>query len=212
MLVWFEKHGREYPWRSSVNPFHVLTAEVMLQRTRADQVEPVYVEMTETVSSPAGVLGAGEDVIQEWFGRLGLRWRAEKYLSLCRELEAKYGGEVPDEREALLELPGVGQYAAGSVLTNAFGKPTGVLDSNILRVYARYFGLEFDDGDRRRQQVFEWSERLTPDDAVRGRAYNLALVDFGAAVCTPSSPLCGECPLAGRCSYAGSARDDAPSS
>lgn len=202
ILKWFDAHGRDYPWRHASNPFHVLTAEVMLQRTRADQVEPVYTRFIEEVSGPGDVLEKGEGYVKELFAPLGLRWRADQYLGLCRELVASYGGTVPSEREALMRLPGIGQYAAGAALSSsAFGRPTGALDSNILRIYGRYCGAEFSDSDRRRKSVHEWADSRVPDDPETGRRYHLALVDFAAAVCVPGAPRCDVCPLTMRCKY-----------
>lgn len=202
LLKWFEDHGRDYPWRHATNPFHALTAEVMLQRTRADQVEPVYSKFTREVSGPADVLERGEEYVEELFAPLGLRWRAGQYLSLCRELVATYGGAVPEDREMLMQLPGIGQYAAGATLSSsALGRPTGALDSNILRVYGRYCGVAFSDSDRRRRAVHEWADSRVPDDPETGRRYHLALVDFAAAVCVPGTPRCDVCPLTARCKY-----------
>lgn len=202
LLSWFDAHGRDYPWRHATNPFHVLTAEIMLQRTRADQVEPVYSRFTGEVAGPADVVEKGEGYVQELFAPLGLRWRAEQFMGLCRELLASYGGLVPTDREALMQLPGIGQYAAGATLSSsAVGHPTGALDSNILRVYGRYCGVEFSDSDRRRKAVHEWADSRVPDDPEMGRRYHLALVDFAAAVCVPGTPRCDACPLTMRCKY-----------
>jgi len=174
----------------------------MLQRTRADQVEPIWTRFAETYGGPQDLLHAGRPAVDEIFGPLGLHWRADQYWALCRELVAEYDGRVPANRDALMSLPGVGQYAAGTTLTNAFRKPTGVLDSNILRVYGRYFGIEFTDSDRRRKAVFEWADGLLPQDPDEARRYNLALVDLGALICTPKTPNCSECPLREECGYA----------
>jgi len=199
---WFQANARSYPWRRSQAAFHVLTAELMLQRTRADQVEPVWTRFVERYAGPGDLIDGGRSAVEEIFSSLGLRWRADQYWALCRELVAEYGGEVPADRDALMSLPGVGQYAAGTTLTNAFGKPTGVVDSNILRIYGRYFGIEFTDSDRRKKAVLEWADSLVPDDPEEAGRYNLALVDLGALVCTPSNPKCPECPLRDACRYA----------
>lgn len=202
LIRWFISNARSYPWRTSRSPFHVLSAEVMLQRTRADQVEGVWTRFAATYDGPIDLLEAGRHAVDELFSSLGLRWRVGQFWALCRELVAEYGGEVPADREALLSLPGVGQYAAGTTLTNAFGKPTGVVDSNILRIYGRYFGIEFTDSDRRKKSVLEWADALVPDDPDEARRYNLALVDLGALVCTPKNPRCLGCPLRDTCRYA----------
>lgn len=202
LVNWERRLVRRFPWRSCRNPFHVLSAEVFLQRTRADQVVPVFEELEHTTSGPADVLALGRSRVDAWFDALGLKWRADHYWSLCRELVAQYDGEVPADRDALMSLPGVGQYAAGSTLTYAFGKPTGVVDSNILRVYSRYYGIEFTDSDRRKRSVHEWVDSHLPEDPEEARLYSLGLIDLGALICTPRSPDCGACPLAEICAYA----------
>lgn len=202
LIDWQRQYGRKYPWRSTTNPFHVLSAEIFLQRTRADQVVPIFEELETDTTDPADVLDLGRDHVDDWFGALGLRWRADHYWNLCRELAAEYKGEVPDDRDALMSLPGVGQYAAGSTLTYAFGKPTGVVDSNILRVYSRYYGIEFSDSDRRKRSVHEWVDSHLPEDPTEARLYSLGLIDLGALICTPRSPDCEACPLVDGCAYA----------
>jgi A/G-specific adenine glycosylase len=199
---WEASLGRSFPWRTSHSPFHILSVEVFLQRTRADQVVPVFEDLEDTTTGPADVLALGRARVDTWFGALGLKWRADHYWNLCRELVAEYGGEVPADRDALMGLPGVGQYAAGSTLTYAFGKPTGVVDSNILRVYSRYYGIEFTDSDRRKRSVHEWVDSHLPEDPEEARLYSLGLIDLGALICTPRSPDCHACPLAETCAYA----------
>lgn len=203
LIAWEKRVGRQFPWRESQNPFHVLSAEIFLQRTRARQVVGVFRDLVQEVDGPADVLERGRDQVDEWFSALGLRWRADHYWNLCRELVAEYGGEVPQDRTRLMSLPGVGQYAAGSTLTYAFSRPTGVVDSNILRVYSRYYGIEFSDSDRRRKNVLEWVHGHVPSDPERGRPYSLGLIDLGALVCTPRVPDCPSCPLVENCLYAG---------
>lgn len=206
LIEWERRSGRQYPWRRTTQPFHVLSAEIFLQRTKADQVVGVFEDLTTTALGPADVLDLGRPRVDDWFAALGLRWRADHYWNLCRELVAEYDGEVPADRDALMSLPGVGQYAAGSTLTYAFGKPTGVVDSNILRVYSRYYGIEFSDSDRRKRSVHEWVDSHLPEDSEEARLYSLGLIDLGALICTLRTPDCENCPLVATCAYA-AARD-----
>jgi A/G-specific adenine glycosylase len=209
LAQWFRQCGRSFPWRDTRHPFHVLTAELMLQRTRAEQVEPVWLEFSRIHDGPADVLDAGRAVVDSLFDSLGLRWRAAHYWALCGELVADYAGRVPDDYASLVSLPGVGQYAAGATLTNAFAQPTGVVDSNILRIYGRYFGIQFSDSDRRRVSVLKWAQDSMPRDPKEAMDYNLALVDLGAMICTPRAPRCEACSLSETCRYAGDNRPQA---
>lgn len=202
LVSWERRVGRDFPWRHTRNAFHVLSAEVFLQRTRASQVLRVYEQLADVADAPADVLSCGRQQVDEWFATLGLKWRADHYWNLCRDLVAEYGGEVPDDRQALMALPGVGQYAAGSTLTYAFRTPTGVIDSNILRVYSRFYGIEFTDSDRRKKKVLEWASEHLPEDPGEARLFSLGLIDLGALVCTPRTPDCPSCPLVETCLFA----------
>lgn len=202
VILWARSGLRRYAWRRSGNPFHVLSAEVFLQRTRAEQAHLVYVDFVEQVNSPEDVLLAGRKQVDAWFSKLGLCWRADHYWRLCRELVTDYGGEVPQDYESIIALPGVGQYAAGSTMTYAFGVPTGVVDSNILRIYGRYYGWQFTDSDRRRRAVLNWAQAQLPDDPDDARVYSLGLLDLGATVCLSRTPRCQRCPLEQTCSSA----------
>jgi len=173
----------------------------MLHRTRADQVEPVYRELVGQADSPDQVLELGEDYLKVLFNRLGLKWRSDSYVAMCHELQTEYNGEVPDTCDQLMTLSGVGQYAAGAVLTHAFDIPTVMVDANILRVIGRYHGYQFSDNERRRRDVQAWMSRFIPKDPTRAKHYALGLVDLGATICKPRLPVCGECPIQKRCVY-----------
>lgn len=201
LLEWFEENGRRFAWRATEDPFQVLSAELMLQRTRADQVEPVYREFCTRFSSPRDVIDAGPKAVQELFGRLGLLWRAEYFWQLQQQLVSEHGGKVPREYDRLIELPGVGQYAASAVRVFAHGERHTVVDSNVLRLFGRYYGIEFPDHARRSPRVHAWATEHAPEEHNRIRAFNWALIDFAATVCTPRAPGCDSCPFRRGCWY-----------
>jgi A/G-specific adenine glycosylase len=170
----------------------------MLQRTRASQVEPVFLEFCRRYESPRDVVAAGRPAVDDIFSRLGLRWRADHFWRLQQAL-AERGGEPPHSLRELEDLPGVGTYAAAAVTVFAYGSSRTVVDANVLRVLGRYYGIEFDDGSRRRRGVLDWASEHAPAGAADCRKFNWALLDLGAEICTPSDPDCQICPLASKC-------------
>lgn len=210
LVDWFDDHGRDYAWRHTRDPFHILCVELMLQRTRADQVEPVFEEFCTRFSSPQDVIDAGAETVKELFGRLGLLWRAEYFWKLQQHLVSEHGGTVPGEYDRLIELPGVGQYAASAVRVFAHGERHTVVDSNVLRLFGRYYGIEFPDHARRSPRVHRWATLHAPEDRDRIMKFNWALIDFASTVCTPRSPSCGSCPLRPGCWYGENQRKEEP--
>lgn len=203
LLEWFERHGRHFVWREELSPFHLLCAEVMLQRTRAKQVEPVLMEFRSRYATPNDVIDAGRDAVGSIFARLGLAWRGEQFWRLQEELVRRHAGGVPRDDASLRALPGVGDYVSAAVRVFAFGERLTVLDSNVLRILGRYFGIEFPDHARRSRRVQNWANSLAPTDPVQIKRYNWALIDLGAMVCTPQAPSHAICPITSGCRYAG---------
>jgi A/G-specific adenine glycosylase len=200
LLRWYERNGRDYPWRRTRDPYRILIAEIMLQRTKADQVVPVYEEFMKRFPDPVSLREADAEVIRSFFSRLGLMWRADLIKKFAAALSERFGGRIPSERDQLLSLPAVGDYMADAVLSFAFGRNVAVVDSNVCRVLRRLFGLRPRGEARRDKLVREIAQRLVPPE--RAREFNWAMIDFAAAVCTPRNPKCDICPLKEMCSHA----------
>lgn len=199
VVEWFQDNGRRFLWRSTQNPYHILVAEIMLQRTKADQVEPVFEEFVAADADPSYVVEMGEDYCQALFGKLGLHWRAPLFLELNQVLHDENAGKVPDSMPELLRLPGVGQYAATAVMVFAFGRPMTVVDSNVLRIFRRFFGWDLPDHARRNRKLLTLANSMCPTTPTAARAFNWGLLDLGALVCTESSPAHHECPVKASC-------------
>ena len=199
LLEWYEKNGRDYPWRRSRDPYKVLIAEIMLQRTKADQVLPVYVSFIRKFPSVQKLSKAPSKEIRSYFDRLGLMWRAELVKRLAGELMTRFGGRMPENRDELLSLPSVGEYMADAVLSFARGKDVAVIDANVCRVIGRIFGLKSRGEARRDRRFRDIAQRLVPKG--KARKLNWAIIDFAALTCTPRNPRCYECPLLEHCSY-----------
>lgn len=199
IMSWFKKNGRFYPWRQTEDPFRILIAEMMLRRTRADQVKPVYERFFNEFPCVESVADADEQKIEQILHPLGLKWRVPALRLVAGELRDKYNCRVPERREELEKLPGVGQYVAGAVLSIGYGKKEWIVDSNIVRLFRRYFGIRTSKEGRRDKPVIDMA-KVYVSCKNPGKA-NLALIDFASLVCRPHKPACNSCCLAENCFY-----------
>ena len=188
---------RDFPWRSETDPFRVLIAEVMLQRTRGEHVQPVYLRFLKRWPTPTALSRAAVVDVANVLAPLGLPARASVMIRLARAV-VEHGG-VPLEPAELANLPGIGRYGAHAVPVFAANCDLPLVDFVIARVLRRYFGLP--EGGRPSYDEALW--RLAADVAHRGRAREvwLGALDLGAQICKPK-PRCKRCPLRGDCSFA----------
>ena len=207
LLEWYVANGRhELPWRySDVSPFKLLVAELMLQQTSAEQVLGVYEEFVERYPTAGALLAAPDEDVYEAIEPLGLRKRTAYFRRASAQLLARHDGRVPDSRSELLQLYGVGEYTAASVLPHAHGRDAMAVDTNVARVIGRAFGLETA-SEPEAPEMWDLADRLAPSG--RCDDFLLALIDFGAAVCTASNPGCESCPFEEACEYAGERSTD----
>lgn len=207
ILMWFEANRRLLPWRNSPTPWGVLVSEVMLAQTPVARVDPVWREWMERWPTPSAL--AQEPVaaaIKAW-GRLGYPRRALRLHAASVIIVTQYDGEVPNDYDALLALPGVGEYTAAAVVSFAFGGRAVVLDVNVRRLYSRIF-----DGQPAPPSHITAAERaraahLIPDRDPAGWA--AATMELGQVVCTARSPSCDRCPVADSCRWLAAGRPDA---
>ena len=195
LLSWGRANFSEFPWRHAVNPFHSLVAEILLQRTRADQVVQVYYAFVQRFPSP-GALGASSvaDVSEVIFS-LGLHWRARYLVDLGRRL-VELDNRIPEDIHSLSELPGVGSYAAAAYLSLHVHKRAPIIDSNVVRLYGRFFGFEVGPETRRKKEMHLLAECVTPSRFYK--QFNYALIDVTRLICKPH-PHHDRCPLVHMC-------------
>lgn len=192
IIQWGYTNYAAFPWRETSNRWHALVAEIMLQRTKAEQVLRAYLDFAARYPT-AGEYVADPDA--KVFSTLGLKWR-EKYLRALADRLANT--PVPEDKEQLTKLPGVGNYVASAFRSLHVGIRDILIDSNIVRLYGRYFGFKTDGETRRKKWFIDLAERLTPADDFR--TFNYGLLDFTRAICRPK-PQCASCPLSSRCNY-----------
>jgi len=200
LLNWWEKNKRDFPWRNTRDPYMILIAEVLLHRTKAEQVAKIYPEFLRRFPSLKILLHASTDEIRELLRPLGLHWRTELLLKMIAKIAESYGGEVPFEREILISLPGVSHYIASAVRCFAFGYPEVLLDTNTVRILGRVFGVKVTDCSRRSNYFNELYRTLISREE-NVREFNFAMIDLGALICKPANPQCSACPLRELCKH-----------
>ena len=203
ILAWYDSEGRHgLPWRDpDASAFEVLVAELMLQRTSVEQVIPVYPEFVERYPTPDAVVRADESDLAGRVRPLGLAKRVEYLKRASERIVGEYDGRVPSDRSELLELRGVGEYTARSVLAHAHGEDVPAVDTNVARILSRLHDLDAEADDLR-----ERAEHLSPEG--RGSDFTHALIDFGAKVCTAANPKCADCFVRDACEYYAEERDE----
>ena len=192
LLAWYATNHRDFPWRRTTDPYAVLVSEVMLQQTQASRVVDRFERFMRRFPTPASLAAASSaDVLAEWSG-LGYTRRA---LALHRAAAGVARDGWPADVEGLTALPGVGPYTARAVASLAFGRPAGVVDTNVRRWLLRRFGGP--DQPRRLQAL---ADRLAaPGEGPEVAAWTHATMEFGAAVCRARNPRCEDCPIARGC-------------
>ncbi len=180
LLKWHATHRRAFPWRVDKTPYKVFVAEFFLQRTPAERVAKVYERFLSEFPMAESLAKADHDKLAVEYHELGLhkrlRWLVESAI-LIRDC---HGGEIPEDYDWLLELPGVGEYTASAVMCFAFGRDYSVVDANVVRVLSRAFRL-YDVPRMGNNLLKELAAQLVP----KGKCveYNEALLDFAALVC-----------------------------
>ncbi len=192
LLGWGEVSRRDLPWRRTRDPWAILVSEVMLAQTQVTRVIPKWESFLARWPNPARCAAApvGE-VIAAWSG-LGYNRRAVFLHGAAVAIATNHRGVVPADRAALMALPGVGPYTARAVQAFAFDQPVGVVDTNAARVLARAVAGHRLEG----RAVQELADRMVPaQPAGSGWAWNQAMLDLGAGICTARRPACHSCPL-----------------
>jgi A/G-specific adenine glycosylase len=196
LLKWFEAYGRELPWRETHDPYAIWLSEIILQQTQVKQGWDYWQRFMRRWPTVNDLAAASEDeVLREWQG-LGYYSRARNLHYAARQIVAL--GHFPDTLEEIKQLKGVGDYTAAAIGSIAFGLPAAVVDGNVYRVLARYFGVETAINSTEGKKEFAALAQSLLPEASAG-LYNQAIMDFGAIQCTPQSPKCVVCPLQESC-------------
>lgn len=200
LLRWYDRHGRDLPWRETTDPYRILVSEIMLQQTQVDRVLPKYDEWLRQFPTFGSLAAAPEQAATRAWKPLGYNIRPRRLHSIAREVVTHYGGELPSDTASLRSFKGLGDYTVGAVQSFAFGKRVPIVDTNIARLLFRLFIAT---GDHRspqtKRRLWAISRSLLPRRRVFD--FNQALMDFGATVCRPRNPHCGDCVMRTNCSW-----------
>ena len=198
LLAWYDAGHRDLPWRRTQDPYRILIAEYLLQRTRVVSGTPYYLRFVRRFPDIASLAAASEsEVLRAWEG-LGYYRRARYLHATATAIVRDHGGQIPSDAATLATLPGVGPYTAGAVASIAFGERVPAVDGNVTRVLARVFRVETEvTTSAGRDRIHGLAAELVPPE--RPGAFNQALMELGAGVCTPRRPACASCPLGRLC-------------
>jgi A/G-specific adenine glycosylase len=227
LLAWYRKAARDLPWRRTRDPYAVLVSEFMLQQTQVSRVIDYYGPFLTRYPTVRHLARARPAQVREAWEGLGYYRRAANLHRLARAVVAEHDGVIPREPAELRQLPGVGAYTAGAVATFAYERPAAAVDTNVARVLARVFaGADVKKGGelrahraaaRRgsarqggpppapvaRREVTALAEALQPRRGRTAWAFNQALMELGALVCSARAPKCARCPVRGVCRWYG---------
>lgn len=200
LLRWFRKNGRDLPWRRTRDPYRILVSEVMLQQTQVERVRGYYTRFIHEYPTVQDLAEAHPARVRESWDGLGYYARARNLHATARTIVRRHGGHFPRRVDEVQSLPGVGRYTAGAVVSFAYGEPAPILDTNVRRVLSRIFiRREATRPVHTERRLWAMAEAIIPEG--QAWAFNQALMDFGATLCTARNPHCLLCPMRSLCVY-----------
>ena len=211
LLHWYADHQRVLPWREDPSPYHVWLSEIMLQQTRVEAVIAYYHRFLAALPDIPALAAADEDTCLKLWEGLGYYRRVRSLHRAAKLLVEQYDGRLPSTREALLQLPGIGDYTASAIASIAFGQQEAAIDGNLLRIFSRLtaYGENILATAAHRKAKEFFTARISKEHP---GAFNQELMDLGAGICLPhTAPHCSSCPLAAFCrAHACSRENDFP--
>lgn len=194
LLLWYESHKRVLPWREDKNPYRIWVSEIMLQQTRVEAVKPYFDRFIKELPDVSHLAAAKEERLLKLWEGLGYYNRVRNMQKAAEIIVEAYGGMFPKEYEALIKLPGIGDYTAGAISSISFNESVPAVDGNVLRILSRLLLYEEDVLSlKAKKEAKEALKPLMPES--RPGDFNQALMELGATVCVPNgAPHCDECP------------------
>ena len=198
LIEWFKNNKRPLPWRNRSTWYDIWISEVMLQQTQVKQAIPYYHRFKKHFPNVSELAKASQEYVLKIWEGLGYYSRARNLHLAAQIIVNQYRGQIPQDKNELLKLPGFGPYTTNAVLSLAFNKPYAVVDGNVQRVIARLFLIT---DDIRQTQTLKKINYLVGElISLRSPAvFNEAVMELGATICTPDQPLCASCPINDYC-------------
>lgn len=199
VIAWQRQQGRhDLPWQNTRDPYAIWVSEIMLQQTQVSTAIDYYLRFMARYPDVAQLAAAEPDEVLRYWSGLGYYARARNLHDAAQCIMTQHGGQIPQTRDALQQLPGIGRSTAAAISIFAWGERAAILDGNVKRVLARCFGIRGWPGKTMVERAL-WSlaETLLPPTDIEG--YSQGLMDLGATVCARHAPGCVDCPLAESC-------------
>lgn len=198
ILLWYSQNKRTLPWRRTTDPYKIWLSEIMLQQTRVAQGTPYYLEFIHHYPTVFDLAKASEEQVLKLWQGLGYYSRARNLHATAKMVVHEYNGHFPNTYDELLKLKGVGDYTASAISSICFEEPQAVVDGNVYRVLARYFGIDLPINSTEGIKYFRKLAHKVMD-AENIRDYNQGIMEFGSMQCSPKNPDCSKCPLNNSC-------------
>lgn len=198
LIGWYSVHKRNLPWRNTVNPYYIWLSEIILQQTQVAQGLPYYESFVANYPTIFDLAKADEQQVLKLWQGLGYYSRARNLHASAKFIATDLAGVFPSTYEEIKKLKGVGDYTASAIASICFNEPTAVLDGNVYRLLARYYGIDTPINTGKGFKVFK---AMAEDqiDRKQPAEFNQAVMEFGARQCKPKSPDCTVCPLIESC-------------
>lgn len=198
LVRWYRRHGRDLPWRRTRDPYHIVVSEFMLQQTQVSRVETYYRRFLERYPSVESLAAAPPAAVRESWEGLGYYRRAANLHRLAQTVVREHGGVLPADPAMLRRLPGVGRYTAGAVACFAYERRAATVDTNVARVLRRAFHPRLREPPTGRR-LWQTAAELLPRSGKAAWAFNQALMELGALICTARVARCDQCPVRQAC-------------
>ncbi len=192
ILEWWKQNKRTFPWRQTNNIYELLIAELLLRKTTAEQVNSIYTRILEKYPTPEILCKANEKELQQLLKPLGMQYSRSKLLKKLACYLSKLKLNEAIDIKQLKQLPGVGPYTANAVLCMLQNEPIPMVDTNVIRILKRVFGIK-SQKKRPRNDPLIWkkAKELIPEK--NAKEFNLALIDFASLICKAGKPKCENC-------------------
>ncbi|WP_280748874.1 A/G-specific adenine glycosylase [Parabacteroides sp. PF5-9] len=198
LIIWYDKHKRDLPWRKSTDPYIIWVSEIILQQTRVDQGKDYFERFTGRFPDISSLANASEDDVLKYWQGLGYYSRARNMHTAAKMIVEKYDGIFPADYKTILSLRGIGEYTAAAIASFVWNQPCPVVDGNVFRVLARLFAIDTPVDTTAGKKIFFDLAGSILDPQYAG-VHNQAIMEFGALQCVPRNPECLICPLMNIC-------------
>ena len=198
LISWYSDNKRFLPWRETQNPYQIWLSEIILQQTQVKQGLPYYEAFVANFPTVFDLAEASEDAVLKLWQGLGYYSRARNLHHTARVIASEFNGQFPETYKELIALKGVGDYTASAIASICYDEACAVVDGNVYRVLARFFGIDTAINSSKGIREFKaLAQSLLPEKDIG--TYNQAVMEFGSRQCKPQNPDCHSCPLKDGC-------------